>query len=142
MKQGFTLVEILVVIAIILFLTAIIAPIGLNFYKIQVFNETHEQIVGLLKQARSNAFIQKNNADFGLYFGDKQMVLFQGPSYSQRDESYDFGLKLPALVEISGLSEIVFSRGSALPKQSGSLLIKLGQKQKEIIINEQGLIIY
>ncbi len=142
MKQGFTLVEILVVVAIILFLAAIMVPISLNFYKMQVFNETHERAVGLLKQARSNAFVQKNNADFGLYFGDKQMVLFQGPSYDQRNESQDLSLKLPALVEISGLSEIVFSQGSALPKQSGSLFIKLGQKQKEIIINEQGLIIY
>ncbi|HDQ22549.1 MAG TPA: prepilin-type N-terminal cleavage/methylation domain-containing protein [Candidatus Uhrbacteria bacterium] len=142
MKKGFTLVEVLVVMAVIFFLAVIIIPVSLNFYNLQVFNETHEQIIGLLKQARSNAFIQKNNADFGLYFGDKQMVLFQGPSYGQRDESQDFSLKLPALVEISGFSEIVFSQGSALPKQSGSLLIKSGQKQKEIIINEQGLISY
>jgi len=38
MLKGFTLIELILVIAIVLLLAAIIFPIGWNFYQIQIFN--------------------------------------------------------------------------------------------------------
>jgi len=141
-NQGFTLMELLIVIGIIVFLSVILLPISLNFYQSQILNKTTDQLVWFLKQARSNALSQMNNFSFGLYFDQKQIVLFQGESYQARQIDQDLNLPIPNSIKISGLEEIVFAKATGLPNQSAKITLSSEQGTREIQVNEIGLISY
>ena len=134
--------ELLIVIGIIILLAAIFVPIGLNFYQIQVFNQTNDQVIWLLKQARASAMSQKNNSAFGLYFNNQQITLYQGASYQTRQADLDVNYKIPESVKIEGLGEINFSLGAGLPSQIGPIILSSNKIKKEITLNSIGLIDY
>jgi Tfp pilus assembly protein FimT len=142
MRVGFTLVELLIVIGIIIFLAAILLPIGFNFYQLQILNGTTDQIVWLLRQARTNALSQRNNSDCGLYFEKQQIILYQGENYQTRQIDLDEIYPLAGSVQEEGLEEINFAKGTGLPKQTGQIILKLNQGEKIIRINQMGLISY
>lgn len=142
MKNGFTLMELLIVIGIIVFLSAVFLPIGLNFYQLQVLNKTSDQVIWLLKQARTNALSQKKNSAFGLYFAEQQVILYQGESYQLRQIEMDQTYPLAESIQRYGVEEINFSKGTGLPKQTGLVTLKSNQREKTIQINQMGLISY
>ena len=142
MKSGFTLIELIIVIAISIFLVAIFFPIGLNFYQIQVLNGGTDSIVWLLKQAQSSAISQKNDSAFGLYLAQNQAILFQGNNYQGREASQDINVAIPLSVRIAGLQEIDFAKKTGLPAQTGSIFLSLAGRSEEIQINSIGLISY
>ncbi len=142
MKSGFTLLELLIVIAIFFLLTAITLPVGWNFYKIQILNKTQDEIVSFLKLARNNALAQKNNSDFGVYIAKEQIVLFQGASYDSRQADKDIMFPVSKIISFSGLSEIDFNSYNAQPSQFGLITISLENQQRLIQINELGTIDY
>ncbi|MFA5188573.1 MAG: prepilin-type N-terminal cleavage/methylation domain-containing protein [Patescibacteria group bacterium] len=141
-NPGFTLIELLIVIGIVVLLAAIFLPIGLNFYQIQVLNQTNDQVIWLLKQARSSALSQKNNSAFGLYYNNQQLTLYQGASYEARQVDFDVNYKIPSSVKIEGLSDINFSLAQGLPGQTGTIILSSNQITKTITLNSIGLIDY
>jgi len=142
MKSGFTLIELIIVIAISIFLVAIFFPIGFNFFQIQVLNGATDSIVWLLKQAESSAISQKNNSAFGLYLAQNQAILFQGDNYQGRVASQDINVSIPMSIRITGLQEIDFAKKTGLPSQAGSIFLSLDGRSQEIQINSIGLISY
>jgi len=142
MRTGFSLIEVVIVIAILAVLIVIFLPIGLDFYRIYVVNNTEDQVIGFLKQARVDAINQKNESDFGFYHNSSQIILFEGSSYATRNPDYDLIYSVPNNINITGLQEVVFAKNSGLPSQTGTITITLDSRIKEITINSEGLISY
>lgn len=88
---GFTLIEILVSIAIFLLLTGGAAFIVVTFLVSTDLNETSAQIAQTLRIARERSMAGLNNAQYGVYFDgtNRRYVLYQGASYNTRNSALD-----------------------------------------------------
>ena len=117
--SGFTLIEILMVIFLISILSFFLVSVGLNFYKNQQLEANTQAIIQTLRRAQSKAMSVESDSSFGVYFDNvnKKYVLFKGDSYSPGDP-YNEEFDLPAIITLSGLSEVVFLKLEGIPKGS------------------------
>ena len=117
--DSFTLVEILIVVGIIAILASFSFSVGLNFYKSQQLETQAQEILQTLRRAQSKAMAIELDSPFGVYFDNvnKKYILFKGDSYSP-GEPYNEEFDLPAIITLSGLSEVVFLKLEGIPKGS------------------------
>ncbi len=148
-KRAFTLIELLLVIAIVAIIFAFSAPYTLRFYNTQLINETQSNILSVLSQARHNALLQKNDSDWGVKFDSEnnQYILFQGSSYAENVDLYDEVYPLLNNVELTGdwTDEIVFSKYTGVPTVNGettfgTTTLAYESMTRQIFIDEDGLI--
>ncbi len=141
---GFTLIETLLVVAIIVVIFAFSAPYGLNFYQNQLVSETQINIIDALERSRHSAVLQKNDSKFGVAFnqieGSNSYVVFQGNSYAQRVGAEDDIYPVLSEIVFSGLGEVVFSKLTGLPSATGTITITYGDVSKSVTINDSGLV--
>lgn len=140
LKKGFTLVEILIVAAILVLISFYTVPATLNFFKSQDLDGTVQEVLQTLRRAQAKAMAQEGDSLFGVYFFPHQFVLFKGSSYAARDASYDEIFNISDSINISGLNEVVFKKSSGLPQNIGSITLNNNIDLKEIQIKSSGLI--
>lgn len=139
--KGFTLLEILLVISIIVVLAVLIFPLSLNFYKNQQLESHSQQILQVLRRAQLKAMAIEEDSSFGVHFDndEKKYTLFKGNSYSPADlnnEEFDF----PGIITISGPSEVVFSKLEGMPSFIGDIILSSNGLTRTININPIGRI--
>jgi len=141
-QKGFTLLEILLVIGIISILLVFTVPIGLDFYKSQQLETQTQSIIQALRRAQLKAMAVELDSSFGVYFGVSNYTLFKGNSYLDlsRDVRYDEIFDLPEIIDLSGLSEVVFSKFEGKPNITGSIVLSSDSDIKTININQVGRI--
>jgi len=141
MKNGFTLLEILLVILIAVFLATLIFPLGINFYKSQQLQSHSQQILQNLRRAQLKAMAVELDSSFGVYITNGNYTLFKGNSYATRDTQYDEVFDLPAIITISDPpKEVVFSKSEGRPNLIGDIIIISDGLTQVININEIGRI--
>ncbi|OHA59543.1 MAG: hypothetical protein A2589_01625 [Candidatus Vogelbacteria bacterium RIFOXYD1_FULL_46_19] len=163
--KGFTLIEVIVSLALFIVLLGLFLPVALSYLSASHLADTTTGVQSALREAQAKAKWQKNDQSFGVKFLSDTYVLFQGESYASRDESEDliFGLPagvttscesewvfdsqtsrpppaLPAGVTTSCESEWVFTSQTGRPTAVGSITITAGTRSETIEINKLGLI--
>jgi len=146
--KSFTLVEILIVIAILGGLAGLAFPIMRSLLIANYLTSSAEEIVQCLRQAQTNAMGGARDSKWGVFFdqNNNKFTLFKGDFFGQ-DHSYDLAQELPKSIEIKNISlngggaEIVFEKTSGKTNQFGSLTLEgLNNQTKNIIVNEYGVI--
>lgn len=139
-KSGFTLIEILLVTAIAVGIFAFSAPYGLNFYRTQLVEGARSEIIDALQRARHYAVLQKNDSSFGVKIDSTlhNYVLFQGASYAGREETLDEIYDLLPEIEVSGVTEVVFSKLTGLTSDVGTTTLAYDSLVREILIESMG----
>lgn len=140
--KGFTLMELLIVVAIMVILAAVTLPIYNSFFTLAVLDSVKVEIIQNIRLAQTKALAQENDSSFGLYFEATQYTLFQGSSYSARVLSLDRIFAMPANINLSNLLEITFAKKTGLPSVSGSLILTntANNSTETIVINAAGAI--
>jgi prepilin-type N-terminal cleavage/methylation domain-containing protein len=139
-KNGFTLIELSLVIALFIVVLSLAVPYGLRFFRIERLDGISRDILSNLRLSQSQAISQKQDSDFGIYIGNRSFVTFIGSSYATREVLYDQIFNFSDQVIISGLSEIVFYRLTGLPSNSGEIRLEGEDRTNIITINQQGII--
>ena len=136
-RRGFTLIEIMVVISIIVVLVSISASAVLLFSKESNLSINAEEIIGALRQAQNKSLASEGASRYGVYFDStsspNQYLLFNGSDYADptRDLSFDQVNDLPGNIEIDSIilsdggSEVVFERLTGIANQTGSISLRL-----------------
>ncbi|KKR55704.1 MAG: hypothetical protein UT92_C0001G0047 [Candidatus Curtissbacteria bacterium GW2011_GWA1_40_24] len=141
-KNGFTIIEITIVIAIMAAIFGFTAVFGMSFYRQYSFFSEKNNLVAILRKARSRAMSNINQSAHGIYIGSSQYVLFQGSSYASRDSQFDQIFDKSKAVSASGLNEAVFSPSRGDSSASGTIIltdINAG-RTRAIEINYEGRI--
>ncbi len=123
-RGGFSLLEVMIVIALIAMLVAATLPITMDFlFRFIVIGET-KVLESNLKSAQAKAISAKNDSSFGVKFFPADIcpledcyVIFQGDSYDTRAVGEDEVFYLPreADIELVGeYSEVVFEKNTGL----------------------------
>lgn len=133
-NKGFTLLELLTVLGILIIITAAAIPAFNSFYRgLDLTNSTKELIQTLIL-AQNKTLTSEGDSQWGLYFNTSssthQFILFKGASYATRNTSFDNIHELPKTVEIyeidlQGGSEVVFERISGETSHIGDLSLRL-----------------
>ena len=136
---GFTLIELMIVIAISAGLTSLGIIAGLDTYQRYMFRSDLETTATLLQKARSSAVNNIGSASHGVYLGDPDnLVLFRGPSYGALP-AYDLNVGKSNVVSYSDTCpghEVIFSQ---LSGATTDCQITLGGIQNAVItINHEG----
>ena len=139
--RGFTLIEILMVIAAMSIIAVLIMPVGFQFYRAQLLDETTYDILNTIRKVQQYAISQKNDSAFGMKFFATSTVLFQGSSYASRIPSEDETYVYLDGVAVSGINEIVFAKLTGIPNASSSIVtLTIDNDVHTITINSQGKI--
>lgn len=131
-QKAFSLVELLVGVAIVLLLVILTLPVLRSFDRQKTLDGVLQDISGVLRVAQSKTVASEGSATYGVYFdsasSSQKYVLFKGTSYETRDPSQDQVYNISSQIELYDIqlssSQIVFQKitGSA---QQGSISLRL-----------------
>jgi type II secretory pathway pseudopilin PulG len=139
--KGFSLIEALLALLIIVFLAALIFPLSLNFYKNQQLQTHSQQILQTLRRAQLKAMAVEQDSSFGVYITNDNYTLFKGNSYATRDSQYDEVFDLPQIITVQGAPrEAVFSKFEGKPARPGNIVLSNDGESQTININGIGRI--
>lgn len=82
-EKGFTLLELVLVVAITVILAATSVPLLLNVTSRNRANAVSREVVSALRLAQKRSMSGLQDSEFGVYFDDssKQFIVFRGASY-------------------------------------------------------------
>ena len=150
MTKGFSLIEILVVVAILGALTVTSASLFFFFQGKAVLNNNAEEVINVLGLAQNKTLASEGLSQYGVYFDNSacphKYTLFKGSDFAGRDSSYDRVYELSSRIEFynidfSGNSEVVFEKITGLPNNPGDASIRLisdSSKNKTIYVSQAG----
>lgn len=156
-KPGFTLIEIIVVVGVLLILLTIV------FSSIRLTNDslrakTHQEVFSMLMEASRLARDGVADSDWGVYFeyenGTKSAIratLYAGENYASRDTQYDRFTSFDDSILFSDVnlvdiapwtgngSEVTFESMSGEPHQTGAIELTTASKQTIVILEQAGI---
>lgn len=143
--SGFTLLELILVIAITAIIIGLGFPIFGNFYLQEEVQSTSYQLLQNLRWAQAKTLAGEADEQYGLYFDfdNKQYILFQGDSYDPGadyliPQKYSSAINLS--IDFGPEPEIVFARLTGEPSNTGEITITTGDITMVININKVGKI--
>ena len=124
-NQGFTLIEIVVVLGILVVLSALGLFVSMDMFRGNSLHAEKNMVVSILQKARSRAMNNINEEPHGVHFESGQYVIFQGAWPSAMTEQ----ISASAGVGNSGLDEVVFEQltGNAACTPSPCSLVLTGE---------------
>lgn len=139
-KDGFTIIEIVLVIAIGIIISNFTLGVGSDFYRSQSLIGERDSVINLLRRARTKALNNIDQSDHGLYISSEEYVVFEGSSYESRSQSFDEPFPRSSGATISGPTEIVFTALEGSSNTSGTISVASGNGIVNISVNYEGRI--
>jgi len=146
--KGLTLIEILIVIAILFTLAALGAGALPLFQRTVDLNASLEDGMSALLRARSKTLAGEDGLQYGVHLSSDRVVLFEGGTYSSSDPKNEETV-LPATVEISSITlngdgaEVIFQKLTGETNQYGTVTFRLTSdfsKTRTLTILETGVV--
>ena len=133
-ERGVTLIEFLLVIAIITVIAGAAAPFLSRFVLITNFDSARQKVISTIRKAQSYAMDGRNNQTWGVCISGGAIRLYSGtcatPTISEN-------FTVPSSVSVSGLSDTTFnSRGE--PSLSLSITVSSSIDSSSIQLNNAG----
>lgn len=141
-KRGFSLLEAILSIAIIAILAGIAVPIYRSFLYRDDMEVMTNNIVRSLRRAQFLAQGSVEDSIWGVYLENNNVTIFKGDSYLTRDINFDEEFPLENSVSLSGLNEIKFDKFTGIPQNYGQIILNTANENKNITINEKGMVSY
>lgn len=136
-NRGFTLIELIVTIAIISGIGALAIPIYSSFQIEAQFGNTTAEIAQTLRRAQQRTLAGEQDRAWGVSFTSSTYTL-----YASGDPSFDEQETIPATISLSGLSTVEFARLTGETTDTGNITITASSigKTKTINVNSEGRI--
>lgn len=146
-KRGFTAIELLVGIAVIAVIFSIATGPLKSFRDSQILASDTENILSILKEARSQTIFSKNSSQYGVHFESGRAVLFQGtvfgePNANNKEFRLNSNLSISNWSLNGGGQDVIFKRLTGTTDQFGTVTAALKNnpaKVKIINISETGI---
>ena len=136
---AFTLIELLIVIALILILGAMSSPFLSRFIVQTNYETSVDKVVSTLRKAQTYAMNNKNNTVWGVCYTANKIRLYQG-SCTSPTFSEDF--EIASTITISGINDTVlattFSRLRGEPSQALTITISSSVGTTQVLLNRAG----
>jgi prepilin-type N-terminal cleavage/methylation domain-containing protein len=145
-KQGITLIEILLVLAIVAILIAVTLPQFSKMREQQNLKNAVADVVSVLNRARSQTLASVDSSEYGVHFESGHAIIFKGTVYSAGSADNETTDILSPVsisnVTLNGTSgstgELYFSRLYGEPSKSGTITISSSSFSKTVTISATG----
>ncbi|KKT21254.1 MAG: hypothetical protein UW04_C0007G0006 [Parcubacteria group bacterium GW2011_GWB1_43_8] len=146
-KLGFSLIEIIVVIAIGAVLVAAITVSFSSFRNSKTVDISADQILSVINEARVKTVSSEDYSRFGVRFEANRIIFFKGDIFTEPNSS-NIETPMSPLVEISDISlngggaDMVFQKLTGKTGNNGSLRVRLksdNDKYKTISVKSTGI---
>lgn len=148
-RNGFTLVEIIIVMAILVFVSGIVWVSFRGYNRGQVLEGSAQVIVSILNDARARTVNGRDAEEYGVHIESGSVTLFVGDTYSVNTPSNEVALLDPqttiADISLSGGDDVVFEKLTGATSNSGTLRIELtndATQQLTVTVQSTGLVSY
>ena len=142
-QQGFTLLEVLLSVALIAAIAGMSIPIYLSFQNRNELDIASVTVAQTLRRAQVLAQASDGDSSWGVHMGSTTITLFQGASYATRSSGFDEVFQVPENIESSGLTEVVFEKFTGTPNTTGTLTYTSpANETREITLNSEGMVQY
>lgn len=141
-RGGFTFVEVLVVIALLIGITGLAIPFYQSFQVGSQLDNTTQELNQTLRRAQAKAMAAEDFSAFGVHFETGSFTIFKGVSYIPGDIMNEVIL-YPSVITITPAigSDAVFSSVSGETVNAGTIIITATNgASRTIIINDLGVI--
>ena len=146
-KNGFTLMELVVVLGIIGFLISITFSIFSSFKNNESLNVSSGLVVEVLRQAKHSTIDSKNSNQYGVHFDSDSIVLYVGPVYSAvspTNQIYRFSSDISVYsTNLNGSgNDVLFNKVTGDTNNNGTITLRsqTASTTKTITIYKTGLI--
>ncbi len=125
-QRGFTLIEILIVISIVILLVTITSVSYRYFEKNTELKITAQKMITILKTAQNKTLSSEGDSQYGVHFENNKYILFKGNIYEE-ESTDNIENKIPSRLEINSIdltgegSDVVFQRISGRTEQDGTI---------------------
>ena len=141
-NNGFTLVELLLSVALISALAAISVPV----YRTLISKNDLAIAASTFAQStrRAQALSQAVDGDstWGVSLQSGQVIIFKGVNYAGRDVNFDEIYNISTTIGFSGVTEIVFNKLTGEPVASGVTTLTNQSDTKTVTSNAKGMVSY
>lgn len=143
-EAGFTLIEMLVVIGIVIVVAFIVVPISVVQLQGNKLESETKKLKSSMHNQQQYAYSAREDSAYGIVFNSGNYVLYQGDSYATATvtETIDLTNEVD-IVQINfadSSSEVNFAKNEFRPSTTGNIVISDGINSYTININSQGLI--
>jgi prepilin-type N-terminal cleavage/methylation domain-containing protein len=142
-QAGFTLLELLLSVAIIGMLTGLSVPIYASFAKRNDLDLIVQNTASAIRRSEAYATAVRSDSTWGVRFDEAGITLFKGASYVTRDAAFDETIAVPGSVSVSGMTEVQFAKLSAEPSATGSVTFTNDiNDTRTLTLNAKGMVNY
>jgi len=140
-NKGFTLIELILVVAIVSFIAVLSSPFYARFLVQNAVDNTTDQLTGSLRKGQVYSMMGKQGSPWSVNFSSNTITLYKGTSFASRDASFDEKFSVNSAVSINGTTDISFARVSGLPTPAtATITISSGSNSKTVTMNAQGVV--
>ncbi len=145
-EAGFTLIELILVIALISSLGMLTTAFTARFLTQNAVQNTQDQIVGDFRKAQFYAMMGKQNSAWGVKLDNTAhtITLYEGTSYASTPFNETFTINPTITLSSSGATDISFARKTGLPNIASTLTFTItgsaSHTTKTVTMNTQGMV--
>ena len=142
-KSGFTLVEVMLSVALLGAVTSLTAPVWLSMQSRNSLDIAATHIVHSLRRAGALSRAVAGDSSWGVAIDAERLTLFRGATYASRDIAFDETFDFDWGVVSTGLSEVVLEKVTGRPSTTGTITLSTSSHDTRIItINDQAMLEY
>ncbi|MEK7459336.1 MAG: prepilin-type N-terminal cleavage/methylation domain-containing protein [Patescibacteria group bacterium] len=141
-SAGFTLIEIIMVTAMIGMLTVATVPLSQRYLARGKMDAVVREFISSTRHAQTLAQTETDGEAWGVYVGSSLITVFQGDSFALRSVDYDQSTPYPASMTVTGTVEYDFTQRTG--KTAAGTLTITGESGdvRVITVNEFGVVEY
>ncbi len=129
-KKGITILEIIIVIAVVGILARVVYPQLVKIKQTQVLKNASEDIISASNKAKSETLASLDSYNYGIHFQVDKIIIFRGTSYVSNDANNEIiDIISPASISTISLSgggtDFYFNRQSGTPNKNGSVVVSI-----------------
>jgi prepilin-type N-terminal cleavage/methylation domain-containing protein len=141
-NSGFTLIEVLVVVAIMIIAGSIILPVSADYRQRNDLDISQVSFAQSVRRAQQLSMSGDGDSQWGINAISGSVVIFKGNTYATRDANYDEKYDISSNITFGGQLEYDFAKVTGLPVQTGTATFTDGVYQKQVGINAKGIVNY
>lgn len=146
--KGFTLVEILISLAILAVVLTVALHAILSFRAVSDLNATGEQVASFLSEARNKTLASKSDTQYGIRFNLDRCVFFSGAVFASStpgNKEYVFprDVEISSIALAGGSKDTVFDRLTGETAGSGAITVRIKadtSRTRTVSISSTGLV--
>ena len=140
---GFTLVEVLITLSIVILLAVLSVPVYQSFQVKNDLDVAKNNVIQSLRRAQTLSAASDGDTSWGVKVQTSSITLFKGTSYAARDTTYDEKFDLPSTITPSGATEVVYAKFTGIPQTTGTITLTASTNvTNTVAINEKGTLTY